>query len=75
MDTVLVDGEVVLRDGLPTRFDLLEVGRELADRLDAESVSDSRAQTVARLLPHLEAWYRDWEVPPLEPWIRYNSRR
>lgn len=73
--TVLVDGEVVLRDRMPTRFDLEETARELAERLDAEPFPEENAEMVARLLPHLEAWYEKWEVPELEPWIRYNSRR
>ena len=75
VDTVMVAGEIVLRDGLPTRFDLHEAGRELAGRLAAERIPAGRSEAVARLLPHLEAWYREWPVPPLEPWIKYNSRR
>jgi cytosine/adenosine deaminase-related metal-dependent hydrolase len=75
VDTVLVDGEVVLRDRMPTRFDLEDAGRELAERLEAEPYPEAGAEMVAQLLPHLEAWYEKWEVPELEPWIRYNSRR
>jgi len=75
VDTVLIDGEVVLRDGLPTRFDLREAGTALAERLDAEPLPEGRADAVARLLPYLEAWYEEWPIPPLEPWIGYNSRR
>lgn len=75
VDTVLVAGEIVLRDGMPTRFDLQDVGRELAERLDAEPFPESNAEMVAQLLPHLEAWYERWQVPALEPWTRYNSRR
>jgi cytosine/adenosine deaminase-related metal-dependent hydrolase len=75
VDTVLVDGEVVLRAGMPTRFDIQAVGRQLAERLDAEPYPKDDAETVAQLLPHLEAWYRRWQIPTLEPWIRYNSRR
>jgi cytosine/adenosine deaminase-related metal-dependent hydrolase len=75
VDTVLVDGEVVLRDSMPTRFDLQEVGRGLAERLDAEPYPQTKAEMVTQLLPHLEAWYERWQVPALEPWIRYNSRR
>lgn len=33
------------------------------------------AELVTRLLAHLEAWYRQWDVPSPEPWIRYRSRR
>jgi len=73
VDTVLVDGEVVLRGGLPTRFDIREVGAELAERLDTEPFPQADAEMVAQLLPHLEAWYKNWPVPELKPWIRYNS--
>lgn len=75
VDTVLVDGEIVLREGLPTRFDLQEVGRELAARLEAEPYPECSAEAVAQLSPYLETWYERWQVPALEPWIRYNSRR
>ena len=75
VDTVLVDGEVVLRDGKPTRFDVEDVGRELAERLDATPYPEEGAEMVAQLTPHLEAWYRKWEIPDLEPWIRYNTKR
>lgn len=74
VNTVLVDGEVVLRDGLPTCFDVREAGRELAEHLDAEPLPSADAEVVAQLLPHLQAWYEDWDIPALEPWIRYNSR-
>lgn len=74
VDTVLVDGEVVLRDGMPTRFDVREAGRELAESLDDEPYPVANAEMVAHLLPHLEAWYENWDIPALEPWIRYNSR-
>ena len=75
VDTVLVDGEIVLRDGVPTRFDVEAVGRALAEHLDAEPYPQAEADGVAQLLPYLEAWYREWPIPALEAWIRYNSRR
>jgi hypothetical protein len=68
-----VAGEVVLRGGMPTRFDLQEVGRELAERLDAAPFPEAEAEMVEQLLPHLEAWYKQWQVPDLNPWIKYNS--
>jgi len=73
VDTVLVDGEVVLRGGLPTRFDVREAGRELAEHLDAVPYPQAGAEMVAQLLPYLEAWYKQWRVPALKPWTRYNS--
>jgi cytosine/adenosine deaminase-related metal-dependent hydrolase len=75
VDTVLVDGEVVLRGGQPTRFNVREVGSALAEHLDAEPCPQVGAEIVAKLRPHLEAWYRKWPVPELEPWISYNSRK
>ena len=72
--TVLVGGEVVVRDGLPTKFDLMEVGKELADRLNAESIPADLATQVEHLLPHLEAYYRGWAVPEPLPYTAYNSR-
>jgi cytosine/adenosine deaminase-related metal-dependent hydrolase len=72
---VLVDGETVLKDGRPTRFDVMEVGRELAERLTEEPALDDAAQLVETLIPHLEAFYQAWEMPPLDPYGQYNSRK
>ena len=71
---VLVNGETVLKDGRPTRFDVLEVGRELAERLAEEPALDDEARLVEALIPHLETFYQAWEMPPIEPHIPYNSR-
>jgi len=71
---VMVEGEVVLRDGTPTQFDVREVGDELADRLKHESFPEANAELVANLLPYLERWYENWEVPTLTPWIGYNTK-
>lgn len=75
VETVLIDGEVVLRDGRPTRFDLEDAAAALAEQLDREPYPDAAAAAVATLQPHLERYYRDWDVPPLDPYIRYNSKR
>lgn len=75
VDTVIVGGEVVLRDGRPTRFDLEEVGREARAVLDSAGRSPEQAALVERLLPHIEAYYRGWDIPELVPYTVYNSRR
>lgn len=75
VDTVIVGGEVVLREGRPTRFDLEEVGREARAMLDAAGRSTEQAALVERLLPHVEAYYRAWDIPELAPYTVYNSRR
>ena len=75
VDTVLIAGEAVLEGGQPTRFDPAEAGKELAERLAATAYPRERAALVARLLPHLEAYYQAWEMPALTPYSVYNSRR
>ncbi len=71
---VLVNGETVLKDGRPTNFDVMEVGRELAERLAEETALDDATRLVETLIPHLETFYRAWEMPPLDPYGQYNSR-
>jgi cytosine/adenosine deaminase-related metal-dependent hydrolase len=75
VDTVLVGGEVVLRGGRPTRFDMEEVGREAAAVLGAASYPIEDAQLIERLLPHVEAYYQAWDIPELAPYTAYNTRR
>lgn len=75
VDTVLVDGEVVLSGGRPTRFDLDEVGREVAAQLAATPASPETAGFLEQLRTHLSAYYRAWELPDLDPYIAYNTRR
>ena len=75
VDTVLIAGEVVFHEGRPPRFDPAEAGRELAARLAAEPYPEAAARLVEALLPQVEAYYRGWEMPELEPYTVYNSRR
>jgi cytosine/adenosine deaminase-related metal-dependent hydrolase len=74
VDTVLVGGEVVFRDGAPTRFDLAEAMRALAEEIAPGAYPSERANAARKLVPHLEAWYRAWPMPRLEPYGIYNSR-
>ena len=75
VDTVLVGGRVVLEQGQPTFFDVNNVGRELADMLASQPFPEQAACGIEALLPSIDAHYRDWEAPPLEPYNIYNSRR
>ena len=70
----MVDGEIVLDDGKPTRFDLEEAGAELAASLAATPFPAEGAALATALMPHLESWYQDWEMPGHSPYIAYNSR-
>jgi cytosine/adenosine deaminase-related metal-dependent hydrolase len=75
VQTVLIGGEVVLRDGLPTGFDLAEVGREVASRLAAAALPTDMARRVELLREHVAAFYQGWDVPEPDPYLAYNSRR
>lgn len=61
VDTVLVGGEVVLQDGRPLKVDVAAAGAELAQQLAATPYPDQAAEMVEALLPHLQAYYRQWE--------------
>ena len=73
--TVLVNGEIVLENRVPTHFDADAVARELAGRLDASPLPEDRIASAEALRPHVEAWYEAWDVPPLVPWTHLGSRR
>ena len=55
--TVMVDGDIVLDDGKPTRFDLDEAGAELAQSLAATPFPAEGAALARELAPYLESWY------------------
>jgi 5-methylthioadenosine/S-adenosylhomocysteine deaminase len=72
--SVMVAGEVVHRDGLPTRFDLVAAGAAFAEKMSAAPEPAADAEAVRLLLPHLRNWYRSWPVPKPDPYVIYNSR-
>ena len=74
VDTVLVGGEIVLKNGRPTRFDLDEVTRETAEMLGRQTFRSADAGMVERLRGHIEAYYLEWDMPDLAPWTVYNTR-
>ncbi len=41
---------------------------------DDDVVLADGVRRVEALMPHLEAWYRAWDMLDLSPYIRYNSR-
>lgn len=74
VDTVLVNGRVVLQDGMPTGFDLRAVGQAIADELAQTGDRAEYRALVAAVMPHLHDWYAQWEVPPLGAYAAFNSR-
>jgi 5-methylthioadenosine/S-adenosylhomocysteine deaminase len=74
VDTVLVNGQIVLQNGQPTGFDLQAVGQEIANQMNAAANQSENRSLVAELLPYLKQWYASWTIPELSPYATFNSR-
>ncbi len=74
VDTVLVDGQVVVKRGRVTTIDEAAVGQVLAARLAGTEYPSEGAALVEALLAHLEQYYQAWNLAPHDPYIIYNSR-
>ena len=75
--TVVVGGKVVIDDHRPLTIDVDGLYREVrafcAKGLTAEQ--RARADLLARIKPHVQAWYNSWHEDMLErPFYRVNSR-
>jgi len=75
VDIVLIDGEVVFKDGQPTGFDVIAAGEELADILASTVISREAKKMVETLLPHVNQHYLSWPFQKLDPYDVFNSRR
>ena len=75
VDTVLVDGQVVVAGGEPTSFDRHTAGEELARRMASTPRPAELALQLGSLLAPVEDFYRSWEVGELHPYRIFNSRR
>ena len=78
IDTVLVAGEVVMRNGKSTRLDKAAVLDELAESLRAPlSPAEVRRQELSReIYPHVRAIVDGWlDDEPIEPYYRMSTRR
>lgn len=74
VDTVFVDGKIVLQDGKPTGFDLEAIAQEIADQMNVADSRDEYRTLAAELHPYLKNWYSHWDVPELKPYASFNSR-
>lgn len=75
--TVVIGGKVVMEDRILRTIDVDALYREVRDfcakGLSAEQ--RTRADTLRRIKPYVQAWYRDWEKPVLRtPFYTINSR-
>ena len=76
VDTVMIQGEVVVRNGSFVKVDKAEVFRELREHFarPQEAETSRNRQMVQRLMPFVEDFYRDWQPPADPPHYLYNSR-
>ena len=78
VDTVMVAGEVVLRDGRFTRVDRDAVLAELAAALRAPlTAPEERRRRLAReVFPHVRRFYDGWlDEAPRDPFYAPSARR
>ncbi len=76
VDTVIIDGEVVLRNREFTNINKQDVINELRERYSKpleQSVQDTRSM-VRRLIPHVEKFYQGWQPSEVLPHYLFNSR-
>ena len=76
VDTVLINGEAVLRGGRFVKADEEEVTKELRDQLSSPIEPETLAtrQMAARLAPYIHQFYDDWNIPADNPHYLYNGR-
>ena len=76
VDTVLVDGEVVLRDGQLTRVDKEDLFREIKAALDRPLTEqeEERRDLAMRVEPHLRRFYSEAMPQDAAPFTAYNAR-
>lgn len=75
VDTVLVNGKVVLKAGEPTGFNLQEIGQEIAAQLELATDRAAYRTLAKSLRPYLADWYHQWNLAELNPYNAFNSYR
>ena len=76
VDTVIVDGEILLRDGEFLRVDKSEVRARLQESL-ARTLADRevrRAELSSELLPYVNRWFEAWDLEEGAQHYTYNLR-
>ena len=76
VDTVLVDGEVILRDGQLTRVDKGDLFREIKAALDRplSPQEEERRELASLVEPHLRRFYSGTMPQDAQPFAAYNAR-
>jgi cytosine/adenosine deaminase-related metal-dependent hydrolase len=76
VDTVIVDGEVLLRSGVHTKIDRAEIATRISESLarPLNPTAASRARLNADLKPYVERWFASQKLPEGPTHYRYNAR-
>ena len=76
VDTVMVDGEVLLRDGKFLKMDKAEVAARLKESLARELTDrEVRAARLSQdILPYINRWFSEWELESGDNHYSYNLR-
>ena len=76
VDTVLVDGEVILRDGQHTRVDKDDLFHEIKGALDRPLTAqeEERRELASLVEPHLRRFYSGTMPQDARPFTAYNAR-
>ncbi len=77
VDTVIIDGEVVLRDGRFVNIDEEDVKARLKASLERPPTENeiATAQTVGEMMPYVKRFYESWGIGEQVPYFKYNSSR
>jgi len=73
VEGVIVNGNPVISGGKPVNDDLVDLKQKLADSLEENEAGEPIKRLIHDLMPHLKAWYRQWDIPELKPYIKRNS--
>ena len=75
VDTVIVDGEVLMRDGRITKVDKEAVWAELKKHMSRPMAQHEidRGNLGRDLLPHVNEFYKGWGLPGGRPHYLYNE--
>ena len=76
VDTVVIDGEVVLRNRVFTKLNKDDVAKEMKERFSilADAALAEIRRMVQQLLPYVKKFYAGWETGQGPSHYSYNSR-
>jgi hypothetical protein len=75
VDTVMVDGQIVLKDRRLLRLNKAEAVERLRASLlrDPTPQERERSRLAEELMPHVRRFYRDWGSGPRQAYATHNS--